>query len=97
MEKVIKDHTGTVLSRYEGIVELDLRTMNVLHMSDPKMERVLVMVHNEDMIDYWLIDPLNQQKALDELHRYYAEEESWVDLKRPGNIQVFRMTAVELE
>lgn len=78
-------------------MEMDQRAMNVLQLSDPTIERVLVLVKNEDTIDYWLIDPLQQQHALDELHRYYAEEESWVDLKRPGNIMVFRFTGVILE
>lgn len=96
MKKTILDHTGTVLAEYQGIIEITIMSANVLAMSDKDSNRILAIVKNEDMLDYWLLDPLNPQGALNELYRYYSEEESWLDLNRPGAVQVFNMQAISI-
>ena len=61
---------------YNGFMELSLATLRVLKMSDDAT-RIICFVQNEDMIDMWLIEPHDPSVGVEELIKFYIEEEPW--------------------
>jgi hypothetical protein len=73
------------ITEYQGIMPFDVRVLNTIVVSNatPKTAtRLLAMVPNEGVIDYWIVDVINTEEALKALAQYYIDEEQWVDISR---------------
>lgn len=61
---------------YNGFLELTINTHKVLRQSNDST-RVLAFVQNEDVLETYMLDPLNLSEAVTELVRFFMTEEPW--------------------